>query len=180
MLKIRLQKIGKKNDPSYRVVLVEHTTSPHGKFIELLGSYNTKLKEKKLNKERIGYWLTKGAQASPTIHNLLVDEKIITAEKVKAWKPKKKKGEEKPAAPAAPKTDVSAEAPAKAEETLKVEEPKKDIPAEILTEAKAEPASVPTPVVTTDEAREPKPHLPAEASAKEGETPSLDTQEKTD
>jgi len=120
MLKIRLQKIGKKNDPSYRVVLVEHTTSPHGKFIELLGSYNTKLKEKKLNKERIGYWLTKGAQVSPTIHNLLVDEKIINAEKIKAWKPKKKKSEEKPVAPGAPKTDVPAEAPAEA----KIEEPK--------------------------------------------------------
>lgn len=137
MLKIRLQKIGKKNDPSYRIALVEHTTSPQGKFIELLGSYNPKLKEKKFNKERIEYWLTKGAQASPTVHNLLVDEKIINKEKVKAWKPKKKLSEaksaaevEKPATPEtqkteeAPKVDLSAEALAKAEEPIKTEEPK--------------------------------------------------------
>ncbi|MDP2934827.1 MAG: 30S ribosomal protein S16, partial [bacterium] len=93
MLKIRLQRIGKKNSSSYRIALVEHTTSPQGKFIELLGSYSPRLKEKKFNKERIEYWLTKGAQASPTVHNLLVDEKIIDKEKVKAWKPKKKTGE---------------------------------------------------------------------------------------
>ena len=62
MLKIRLQKIGKKNAPSYRVVLVEHTTSPQGKFIELLGTYNPRLKTKNFKKERIEYWLSKGAQ----------------------------------------------------------------------------------------------------------------------
>jgi small subunit ribosomal protein S16 len=111
MLKIRLQRIGKKNDPSYRIALVEHTTSPHGKFIELLGSYNPKSKEKKFDKERIEYWMTKGAQASPTVHNLLVGEKIISGEKVKAWKPKKKAKEE--IKPEAPKT-----------EEQKVEEPK--------------------------------------------------------
>jgi small subunit ribosomal protein S16 len=126
MLKIRLQKIGKKNDPSYRVVLVEHTTSPHGKFIELLGSYNTKLKQRKLNKERIEYWLAKGAQASPTIHNLLVDEKIISEAKVKAWKPKKKKEE----AVSAGATTTGAEKEAKTEippvEAPKAEQPKQE------------------------------------------------------
>jgi small subunit ribosomal protein S16 len=132
MLKIRLQKIGKKNDPSYRIALVEHTTSPHGKFIELLGSYSPKLKEKKINKERVEYWLTKGAQASPTVHNLLVDEKIINKEKVKAWKPKKRKGEEKPVAPIAQtaeeaiKTEPVTEAP-KSEES-KIEEAPKEEP----------------------------------------------------
>ena len=98
MLKIRLQKIGKKNSPSYRIALVEHTTSPQGKSIELLGSYNPKLKQKQFNKERIEYWLTKGAQASPTVHNLLVDEKIIFKEKIKAWRPKKKPAASQPAA----------------------------------------------------------------------------------
>lgn len=94
MLKIRLQKIGKKNSPSYRVVLVEHTTSPQGKFIELLGTYNSRLKQKNFKKERIDYWITKGAKVSPTVFNLLVDEKIIDKAKVKAWRAKKRKGEE--------------------------------------------------------------------------------------
>lgn len=93
MLKIRLQKVGKKNAPSYRVVLAEHTSPPQGRFIEILGSYNPRLKQKSFKKERIEHWLAKGAQLTPSIHNLLVKEKIIEAEKLRAWKPKKKKKE---------------------------------------------------------------------------------------
>jgi len=96
MLKIRLQRIGKRNSPSFRVVLVEHTMRPQGEFIEILGSYNKAQKQKSFNKEKILYWISKGAQVSPTMHNLLVDEKIIDKAKVKAWKPKKKAEAEKP------------------------------------------------------------------------------------
>ena len=103
MLKIRLQRIGKKNSPSFRVVLVEHTMRPQGKFLELLGSYNKIQKQKSFNKERILYRISKGAQVSPTVHNLLVDEKIIDKPKVKAWKPKKRaKKEEAPTAVGVP------------------------------------------------------------------------------
>ena len=112
MLKIRLQRIGKKNSPSYRVVLVEHTAPPQGKFQEILGFYNSKLKQKELKKDRIEYWISKGVQLSPTIHNLLVGEGILKKEKVRAWKPKKKKGEsvasqpvaDKQAAPSSPES----------------------------------------------------------------------------
>jgi len=153
MLKIRLQKIGKKNDPSYRVVLVEHTTSPHGKFIEILGSYNSKLKQKKLNKERIEYWLIKGAQASPTIHNLLVDEKIINKEKVKAWKPKRHK-EEVPPAGGIPtevgkesKSEVPVAEVPKTEEVPK-EEKKEAAPTEVGKEPKPEEIKPEAPIDT--------------------------------
>jgi small subunit ribosomal protein S16 len=90
MLKIRLQRVGKKNSPSFRVVLVEHTAPPKGKFQEILGFYNPIKKEKNFKKERIEYWISKGVQISPTVYNLLVDEKIITTAKIKAWQPKKK------------------------------------------------------------------------------------------
>ncbi len=126
MLKIRLQKVGKKNSPSFRVVLVEHTFRPQGKFIELLGSYNKIQKQKNLNKERILYWISKGAQVSPTMHNLLIDEKILEGAKVKAWKPKRKPAaspEGKQAGP--PQSEgLGGEAP-KVEEVPK-EEPKVD------------------------------------------------------
>jgi len=89
MLKIRLQRIGKKNQPSFRLVLVEHTFRPQGKYIEDLGSYNPKSKQKQFNKERILHWISKGAQISPTVHNFLVDEKIIDKPKVKAWRAKR-------------------------------------------------------------------------------------------
>lgn len=94
MLKIRLQRVGKKNTPSYRVVLAEHTAPPQGKFLEILGFYNPRKKQKSFKKERIEHWLSKGAQPSSTVFNLLVDEKILTEPKRKAWRPKKK--EEKP------------------------------------------------------------------------------------
>lgn len=92
MLVIRLQRVGKKNQPSYRIVLVEKTAPVKGKFIEILGNYNPVLKTKKFEKDRILYWISKGAQASPTVHNLLVGENIIEGKKVKAWAPKKKEG----------------------------------------------------------------------------------------
>ena len=90
MLKIRLQRVRKKNSPSYRVVLCEHTAPPQGKFIEILGFYNARLKKKGFKKDRIEYWFSKGAQASPTVHNLLIDEGILKGIKLKAWRPKKR------------------------------------------------------------------------------------------
>jgi small subunit ribosomal protein S16 len=123
MLVIRLQRVGKKNQPSYRVVLAEKTFPVKGKFIEILGNYNPRQKTKAFEKDRILYWLSKGAQASPTVHNLLVSEKIVDAPKVKAWAPKKKEGEAKPA-PAAVKKEAPAEP--KAKEEAKPEEKKEE------------------------------------------------------
>ncbi len=89
MLKIRLQRFGKKNSPSFRVVLVEHTAPPRGKFQEILGFYNPRSKEKNFKKERIEHWISKGVQFSPTIHNLLVDAGILKEPKIKAWRAKR-------------------------------------------------------------------------------------------
>lgn len=114
MLVIRLTRIGKKNQPSYRVVLADKRRAVQGRFIEILGSYNPRLKTKQLKADRIKYWLSQGAQASPTVHNMLVSEKIIPGPKVKAWRPKKKVQESKPAggqpvAAAEAKTEAPAE-----------------------------------------------------------------------
>ena len=94
MLKVRLQRIGKKNQAYFRVVVTEHTTKPKGRYLELLGSYDPHKNELKVKEERVKYWLSKGAQLSPTLNNLLVGRKIIEGEKVKVWKAKKKKGKE--------------------------------------------------------------------------------------
>ena len=120
MLVIRLQRVGKKNQPSYRVVLAEKKSPVKGKFIEILGNYNPRLKTKALEKERILYWLSKGAQASPTVHNLLVSEKVIDKPKVKAWIPRKKEGAEasspKPAVEGKPEEKSEEKSEEKAEE----------------------------------------------------------------
>jgi small subunit ribosomal protein S16 len=96
MLTIRLVRTGKKNAPSYRVVLIEKTAPPRsGKFLEVLGHYNPRLKEIGLNKERIEYWLSQGAKTSDTVNNLLVDQGIIKGSKIKKkFRLKKKKVKE--------------------------------------------------------------------------------------
>ena len=90
MLKIRLQRIGRKNDPSFRVVLTDSKNSTKsGKFLEILGTYNPKAKEKNFMSDRIKYWMTVGAKCSDTMHNFLVHEKIVAGKKVNVL-PKKK------------------------------------------------------------------------------------------
>jgi small subunit ribosomal protein S16 len=98
MLKIRLQRVGKRGKAHFRVVLLEHTRRPKGSFQELLGSYDPHAKKLEVKKERIEYWKSKGAQVSPTVHNLLINYKVLTGEKVPSWKPKKKEAAATPAA----------------------------------------------------------------------------------
>ena len=82
MLKIRLQRIGRKNDPAFRVVLTDSKNSTKsGKFNEILGSYNLKKDEVLFKADRITYWMSQGAQVSDTIHNFLVKQKIIEGKK---------------------------------------------------------------------------------------------------
>ncbi|MBU4142465.1 30S ribosomal protein S16 [Patescibacteria group bacterium] len=150
MLVIRLTRIGKKNQPAYRVVLTEKTNPVRGKFIEILGSYNPRLKTKVLKAERIQYWISKGAQPSPTMHNLLVNEKIITGPKVKAWHPKKKTQEAK--------AKAAAEEAQKAAEPAPVEEAEKEVKAEIPAEEE-----VKTEAPAEEEVKEEKPAEEAKA-----------------
>ena len=83
MLKIRLARIGRKNDPSFRVVVTEHTRGPKsGKHLEILGNYNPKSDTVVLEGERINYWISNGAQVSDTVHNLLVGQGIIQGKKI--------------------------------------------------------------------------------------------------
>ncbi|MFZ3011392.1 MAG: 30S ribosomal protein S16 [Minisyncoccia bacterium] len=90
MLKIRLQRIGRKNDPSFRAVLTDSKNSTKsGKFLEILGTYNPKAGEKNLMADRIKYWMGKGAKCSDTMHNFLVHDKVISGKKINVL-PKKK------------------------------------------------------------------------------------------
>jgi small subunit ribosomal protein S16 len=90
MLKIRLQRIGRKNDPSFRVVLTDSKNSAKsGKFLEILGTYNPKSGEKVLVADRIKYWMSVGAKSSDTMHNFLVQDKMVSGKKINVL-PKKK------------------------------------------------------------------------------------------
>lgn len=82
MLKIRLQRIGRKNEPHFRAVLTDSkNAAKSGKFLEVLGSYNPKLGTKQFDGEKIKSWIGKGAQVSGTVHNFLVSEGIIEGKK---------------------------------------------------------------------------------------------------
>lgn len=81
MLMIRFQRVGRKNDPAYRLVLIERRSKPQGAGRETLGSYHPKTKQVALKNDRILYWLSKGACASDTAHNFLVAKGIIRGRK---------------------------------------------------------------------------------------------------
>lgn len=138
MLTIRLSRIGKKNQPLYRLIISEKTKDPYGRALEILGSYNPFTKQLQAKSERIKYWISKGAQLSPTVNNLLVEKKIIEGKKVTASKP----GEKKKAAAAGKKEGVKAAEvkgglPSEPEQAKK-EESQETAPAEKAEEKTAE------------------------------------------
>lgn len=91
MLRIRLARIGKKKQPYYRIVVSERARDTYGRALEILGSYNPRTKHIELKSDRIKHWLSVGAQASATAHNLFVSNKVIEGKKVTAAHIKAKK-----------------------------------------------------------------------------------------
>lgn len=114
MLKIRLSRTGRINQPSYRIIVTEHTRpAKTGDFVEQIGTYNPKSKERTINEERVKYWLSVGAQPSGTMHNMLVSVGILKGKKINVLplkSPPKKEGEATEASPVAEKKDLPAQA----------------------------------------------------------------------
>jgi len=87
MLRIRFLRVGKKNSPSFRLVVTPRRTAPKtGRFLEILGSFNPIKHQSVFKKERIQYWISQGAQASDTVRNMLIREGIIQGKKVAVHK----------------------------------------------------------------------------------------------
>lgn len=72
-VRIRLKRIGAKNNPAYRVVVADSRSPRDGRFIEELGTYLPKRKSDKLtlDLERVKYWVSKGAQPSETVASFI-------------------------------------------------------------------------------------------------------------
>ncbi len=112
MLTMRLQRIGKKGQAYFRIIVTEHTKKPQGEYLELLGSYDPHKKNLLAKKDRIEYWMSKGVQLSPTVNNLLINNKIIVGSKKLSWKPKvTDKSAPVAAAPKAAKVEAETETP---------------------------------------------------------------------
>jgi len=86
MLMIRLQRIGKTKRPVYRIIVSPKHKDTQSGQLEILGTYDSVSKEKKLviKADRVKYWMSVGAQLSPTLHNLFIKEKIIEGRKRKS------------------------------------------------------------------------------------------------
>ena len=124
---IRFQRIGRTNDPAFRIVVLEkERAAKTGSIVEQLGTYNPKSKACAIDGEQVKAWIGKGAQPTDTVRNLLISKGILEGKKVNVL-PKKtvEKAEESapaaaPAAPAAAEPtpeEVAADAePAPAEE----------------------------------------------------------------
>jgi small subunit ribosomal protein S16 len=162
MLSIRLSRVGKKKAPVYRIVVMPKHNDPWAKSTEILGHYNPRKNPRELvvQADRIKYWLDKGAQATDTVWNLLVDEKVIegkkrtathiskkrsgklevkaTEKKEKAEAAKAKAAEEKAAAAEAKAAAKAAEAETKAAEA---EAPAEEAPTEEAPAEEAAPAT---------------------------------------
>ena len=139
MLKMRLQRVGRKHDPSFRIVVTEHTRGPRaGVYVDLVGQYNARFGKPTIDGEKAKMWLGRGVQTSDTVHNLLVDAGIVPGKKRNVLPKKTAPKKEEPVA------EVKAASPAPAAESAPAtEEPKVEateeapVTAEVTEEAKA-------------------------------------------
>jgi len=107
MLIIRLQRVGRTNDPSFRVIVTDSKNSAKtGKFLEIVGNYDARQGKPQFKAERIQAWIKDGAQLSETVHNLLVKAKIIDGKTIDLV----------PVKPAKAAAEVLVDAPAKVAE----------------------------------------------------------------
>jgi small subunit ribosomal protein S16 len=159
MLIIRLQRVGKRNEPTFRVVLTDSKNGPKsGKFLEVLGSYDPRDKNiTKIDGEKVTEWISKGAQVSDTVHNILVNQKIIEGKKVNVL-PKK--------------SPIVTESEESEEEVPAEEESSDETPAEETTEAPAEEVKEEEP------AEEPKEEEKPAEEEKTEEAPAEETKEE--
>lgn len=128
MLTIRLSRVGKKKQPEYRVIINEKTKDPWGDVLEYLGYVNPRTNPPSISLkiERIKYWLSKGAQVSDTVKNILISQNVLVGEKKikprgiknkkveieseeKSSEKKEVSADEKPSTPQPPKVETKSE-----------------------------------------------------------------------
>ena len=78
MVKVRLQRVGAKKRPYYRIVIATSTAKRDGRFIEIVGTYDPLQKPSKVTvkEDRIRYWISQGARPTETVNRILKKEGI--------------------------------------------------------------------------------------------------------
>ncbi|MBI2087062.1 MAG: 30S ribosomal protein S16 [Candidatus Zambryskibacteria bacterium] len=83
MLKVRLQRVGRKHEPSFRLVLTDSKNSTKsGRFVEMLGSYDPRKSTEAFKPDRIKHWLSMGVGLTDSVNNLLIKKGIIRGKKI--------------------------------------------------------------------------------------------------
>ncbi len=109
MLMIRLQRVGRKHEPVFRLVLTDSKNGPKsGKYLKVLGSYDPRTENKieQFDMVQIKEYISKGAKLSDTVHNFLVSKKAISGKKINTLPKKTPIKKDAPAADAAPAPTV--------------------------------------------------------------------------
>jgi small subunit ribosomal protein S16 len=173
MVRIRLRRVGARNQPSYRIVVTDRRSPRDGRFIEAIGFYNPRTEPETvtLDEERALHWLEKGAQPSEAVERLMKNLGTLERfERLRAGEPLETLLAEAEAALAArpavdPRTRRDDLGPgrkaAEAKAATKVEEPEAE--AEVEPEVEAESAA--EAEAETAEAGEPEAETKAEAEA---------------
>jgi small subunit ribosomal protein S16 len=167
LLKIRLSRTGKKDQESFRIIVQEHARPVKRKFLEVVGHYRATIEPRtfQADKERIKYWISKGAKPTDSLAALLkkygfedMDQYLIKP-RDKQRKKKKEAKEEAKAAPAAA-AKPAAEKPAEEATPAKAEAPAE---AEATAEEKAQEQEAPAPQQEAPK-EDQQPEAPAEES----------------
>jgi small subunit ribosomal protein S16 len=178
MLAIRLQRLGRKGHPVYRVAVQEAQRHPSsGRVVAYVGSFDPHTKAVKLNKEKIEFYLNNGAQPSPRVVRVLKAEKVklpAWVEDVKGTNKRAVRNPEKlrknrPAEPVADKPAEDAPTDEVVADKPAVPEAVEDKPAEAVKDEPAEeaPAEQPEAPAEASEAQpSTKPHESGSGAAK--------------
>jgi len=147
MLRIRLQRTGRKHESSFRLVLTERQNSNNsGRVLEVLGNYDPRFNKPVIVADRVKHWIAMGAKPTDTVHNLLVSTKIVDGKKINVLPKKTPPKKEEAPAPAAAPVVAALVAVAPVAVAPVVEAPVEVPVAEVTTETPVAESEAPTPV----------------------------------
>lgn len=169
MLVIRLSRTGRKKQPTYRVVVAEHSAPVKGRFIEVLGHYNPRTKDLVIDNDRATLRLNNGAQPSNTAEALLEKAGVLKRDKIirRPERAKRKTVEEAPAAAASAPAEKSDDTPAAETAPTDSESSDNAEPAEPTDATEAPAEATETPEETAETPAEPDAKPAAEANSKD-------------
>ncbi|MCI5050765.1 MAG: 30S ribosomal protein S16 [Candidatus Pacebacteria bacterium] len=82
MLMLRLQRIGRRNEAHFKIVVIEKTKGPKSqKYVDIVGSYNPKMGTIQMDEAKVKTHLANGVQPSDTVYNMLVSKGLVEGRK---------------------------------------------------------------------------------------------------